>query len=111
MLKEKNGYIEGVNMEFKKATPILENTNMIRVIGDNGIATNYRIEPIKGYVLHDKIMDDNEYDDEGNVIRLIALGYRRSEASVTINYDFETNPREFYTVLETEVPENQIFGG
>lgn len=85
-------------MPFIDTTPIIENTTMRKRIDSDGNETHYCIKPIDGYVMHDKIMDDNEYDNEGNIVRLIALGYRRSEASVAINYDFEANSREFYTL-------------
>ena len=99
-------------MAFENATPIIENTTMRKYINDSGVAQQYWIKPIDGYVLHDKNYDEIEYDPDtfeptGNV----TLGYRTSEASVSINYDFVENPREFYAVLRTEVPENQIFGG
>ena len=53
------------------------------------------------------------------------LGYRRTEASVAAAYDFATTQetdingntvtaygeRKFYTLLESDVPTNSIFGG
>lgn len=91
---------------------LIENTTMVKGLVD-GVHNNYRITPFDGYVLHDNARDMPEYDPvtmmpTGNVV----LGYTRGAASCRYNYDFEANPREFYAVPESEVPdpENQNFG-
>ena len=76
----------------------------------NGVHRNYRITPNEGYVLHDKGLDANVLDEDGNETGEIELGYRTSTASCPANYDFEANPNEYYTVLASTVPENQIHG-
>ena len=91
----------------------------------NNAGTHYYITPNSGYVLHDKNYDYPIYDEETLEETGTVLGYRRTTASVGIaNYDFTTfetldesgstvtayGVREFFTKLETDVPENQIFG-
>ena len=78
----------------------------------NGVANSYWIRPCEGYVLHDKNLDQDVFDPvtwepTGEVL----LGFTPLLSTTMIDYDWETNPREFYAVLRTEVPENQIFGG
>ena len=80
--------------------PIIPNTAMTLSLIE-GVPAAYYIAPNEGYVLHDKLYDSIEYDNDtmeetGNII----LGYRTSTASCSINYDFEANPREFYTILK-----------
>lgn len=71
---------------------------------NNGVLIAYSIQANEGYVLHDNLLDDE--DENANVI----LGYYSSFRTVAKNYDFVTNPREFYAVLESEVPADRIFG-
>lgn len=87
-------------------TNLLENITVTEKL-NNGILIAYSIQANEGYVLHDNMLDSE--DENGNVI----LGYYSSFRTVAKSYDFTTNPREFYAVLESEVPdpENQIFGG
>ena len=90
---------------------IIENTAMQEMYS-NGVLRGYSITPIEGYVLHDKGMDVPVIDEETGVeTGEVLLGYRRTTASCAANYDFVTNPREFYAVLESSVPADQIFGG
>lgn len=84
---------------------LIANTTMVKGIS-NGVHKTYEITPCEGYVLHDKNFDIEEVDPEtleptGNII----LGFYAGMRSVRYDYDFTTNPREFYAVLETEVPE------
>ena len=99
-----------MSTRYEDVTPtLIENTTMQKCFY-NGEHTVYTITPNSGYVLHDKGMDEPVYDDDGNETGEVMLCYRRSTASCGANYDFSTNPREFYTVLESEVPADQIFG-
>jgi hypothetical protein len=97
---------------YENVTPtLIENTTMQKSIL-NGVHKTYLITPISGYVLHDKNYDEEIIDPETyEPIGEIKLGYRRTTASCAANYDFLTNPREFYTVLESEVPADQVYGG
>ncbi len=106
-------FIPNTTMKAKRQ----ENENAIR---------SFWITPINGYVLHDKNYDEEVIDP----ITLmptgeIKLGYRPSTASVSANYDFSTTQvtavngqtvtaygsREFYAILESEVPTDNIYGG
>lgn len=89
---------------------LIANTTMQKLFRD-GVHIAYNITPISGYVLHDATYDDVMYDpitmeptDE------VLLGYRTSTASCATNYDFATNPRQFYAVPADSVPADQIFG-
>lgn len=96
---------------YEEVNPtLIVNTTMEKGLND-GIHKIYRITPNEGYVMHDKTYDDVVLDEETGDLITVGLGYRRSTASVSANYDFAANPREFYTVLESEVPEDQIHGG
>jgi hypothetical protein len=89
---------------------LIPNTSMQKVYRD-GVFNTYYITPNEGYVLHDKAYDAPVYDDYGNETGEIILGYRTSQASCPASYDFTANPREFYAVLASSVPADQIFGG
>lgn len=97
--------------ELMNPSPI-ENAEVKKRYRD-GVHNGYTLKPITGYVMHDKGYDHNVLDEEtmeetGEVI----LGFRTAEASVAANYDFVANPREFYCVLENEMPEgSELFGG
>ena len=77
----------------------------------NGVLQQYWITPCEGYVLHDKNLDMYEdFDENGNGIGEVTLGFYAGTKTVRHDYDFVANPREFYAVLETEVPEGaEIF--
>ena len=79
---------------------LIENTTMQLNFVD-GVPTAYYITPNDGYMLHDKLYDNHVVDEvtleeTGEII----LGYRRTTASCSVNYDFIENPREFYAVKE-----------
>lgn len=78
---------------------LIANTSMVKGIL-NGVHETYEITPNENYVLHDKGMDEEVFDP--NTLQPtgeIKLGFRRSTATCAANYDFATNPREFYAVL------------
>lgn len=85
---------------------LIPNTSMQKIIV-NGVHTQYGIKANEGYVLHDNSLDEEEINEEtyeptGNII----LGFYRGTRTVNYNYNFIANPREFYAILETELPEN-----
>lgn len=82
--------------------PIIANTVMKKAYQD-GIHRTYRITAASGYVLHDKNYDMPVLDENMQETGEIKPGYRKSQASCEANYDFKTNPREFYAVPESEV--------
>lgn len=92
---------------------LIDNTTMKVRSTDNGVTIlSVRITPVPGYVLHDSFSDYPGLDPEtGDQIPV--LGYVRGTISIGANYDFTANPREFYAIPESDVPdpENQIFGG
>lgn len=95
-------------MAYIDATPIIPNTTMQIYVDGNGVQRVYFITPNAGYVLHDNSKDWTiEIDGE----MVTHEGYTRYGVSVPLNYDFTANPYNIYAVLESEVPENQIFGG
>lgn len=98
-------------MAYEAVNPtLIANTTMQKYINNNGVFLAYYITPNDGYVIHDKTLDRYEdYDDDGNPIGDPILGYYPITVTCGANYDFVANPREFYTVLRTEVPENQIY--
>ena len=90
---------------------LIENTTMKILYLDN-VAKAYKITANDGYVLHDNVLDAYEYDEfTGEPIGQPVLGYSAGTKSCDINYDWDENPREFYAVLRSTVPENQIFSG
>lgn len=90
----------------------IENTTVKKAFL-NGVATVYYISANDGYVLHDNVLDVYEEFDAttGEPIGEPVLGYSEGTKSCGINYDWDANPREFYAVLRSSVPENQIFSG
>lgn len=91
---------------------LIPNTTMQKGINGEGVHKTYRITPVEGYVLHDKnydvpVLDPVTNEETGEVV----LGYRTSTASCGASYDFVANPREFYTLPQSDVPADQIFGG
>lgn len=88
---------------------LIENTTMKMVLQD-GVNRGYRITPNDGYVLHDKANDWTDLNPD-TMEETLMLGYARGTVTCHANYDFTANPREFYAVLETDVPADQIFGG
>ena len=88
---------------------LIENTTMTILYLDN-VAKAYKIKANDGYVLHDNVLDAYEYDEfTGDPIGQPVLGYSEGTKSCGINYDWDENSREFYAVLRSSVPENQIF--
>lgn len=97
----------------------IPNTTMQEVLRD-GALYKYELVPSSGYVLHDKSSDTylenveiyNEETGEFEVITKTILGFVSGSTSCAANYDFTANPREFYTILREDAPEDAvIFGG
>lgn len=97
-----------MTITYEEVTPtLIENTTMQKFLMD-GVHRTYIIEPVDGYVLHDKVNDWTDVDfDTGE--ETFKLGYIRGTVSCGANYDFEANPREFYTVFESEVSAETVF--
>lgn len=88
---------------------LIENTTMQKLLSD-GVHRAYKISPVDGYVLHDNAGDWTE-PDEITGEETTVLAFYTGTCSCAASYDFTANPREFYAVLASTVPENQIFGG
>jgi hypothetical protein len=89
---------EETDRMLKDVTPIIENTSM-QIYDDK----TYWIKPNEGYKLHEKIRDVEDVDPETGKPILI-LGFNESISTCSINYDFEINEREFYTIPIGENP-------
>lgn len=91
---------------YENVTPsLIENTTMQKRLLD-GVHKQYLITPNENYVLHDTYCDSYaEYDENGNGIGEAILGFYSGTRTVAASYDFTANPRQFYAVLRTEVPE------
>jgi hypothetical protein len=76
----------------------------------NGVHKIYTITPNAGYVLHDNV-GDLVIEDEITGEEIKTLAFFRGTCTCGANYDFTVNSREFYAVLESSVPADQIFGG
>ena len=91
---------------------LIANTTMQKRYID-GVHKQYCITAVDGYVLHDNTLDlyEDGLTEDGEPVGELLLGYSRGTKTCGANYDFTANPREFYAVLESEVPADQIFGG
>ncbi len=105
---------------------LIPNTVMRKMLVD-GVHKGYSIQPISGYVLHDNTMDIDIIDEATYEVVGRKFGYSPSSVDVTcgLNYDFSTRTvtgengntytaygdREFFAVLESTAPADQIFGG
>ena len=94
---------------YEDMTTLIANTTMQKVYVD-GEHRVYTITPVSGYVLHDKARDWEEMDMETGEM-ITKLGYTPGLASCGASYDFTANPREFYSVLQSGVTADQVFGG
>ena len=97
-----------MNFKYEDIETKIANASMQKVVSEDGKFT-YRITPNKGFVLHDKLYDESLMDEvtaeeTGKVI----LGFRKSTAIESSDYDFELNPRQFYAILETEKPTEPV---
>lgn len=88
---------------------LIPNTTMCEKYID-GILKGYSITANEGYVLHDKALDWENVDGLTGEILSSGPGYTRATVTCGSTYNFTTNPREFYAVLESEVPADSIFG-
>lgn len=86
-----------------------ENTTMKEIRNNDDILTGYDIAPIDGYVLHNKVLDSYDYDEEtGEDTELSSKGYSKNSCSVEPTYDFDTNPDEIYAIAKDDVEEGSV---
>ena len=88
----------------------IENATVQEVLRD-GVLYCYQIKAVEGYVLHDKELDADEFDENFEQVIGTRLGYTTGICSCAASYDFTANPREFYAVPRDSVPADQIYGG
>ena len=89
----------------------IPNTTMDRFINTSGRHTMYRLTPNEGYALHDRRLDTFEEIDEETgegIGEPITLRYSAGDITVSVNYDFDTNPWDIYAVLRSSVPADDI---
>ena len=106
---------------YEDVVPSLIANTTMRKLFINGVHRTYNITPIAGYVLHDNARDWEEMNPENPEETIFTRGYTTGTASCAAAYDFGAvtvidgyaaiGTREFFARPETEVPENQIFGG
>ena len=104
-------------MAYETITPsLVPNTTMRKYINSNGVFTAYRIEPIEGYVLHDKLLDCDEFIEGTNeTTGVVFLRYSTAEVSAEVNYNWENTTtidgytaygaREFFAITQEEYKE------
>lgn len=87
-------------------TPI-ENTTVVKAFV-NGAHRQYEITPNDGYVLHNKVRDWIQRNEETGE-EILRCGYSSCMSSCPASYDFSENPNELYAVPADSVPAEQIF--
>lgn len=91
-----------MNCNYETVIPSkILHADMEKMILD-GEHKKYRITPQEGYLLHDGAFD-TWIDADGEPLKEPILGYRITAATCSADYDFEENPRGFYTVKNEEV--------
>lgn len=98
------------NYTYEAVNPTLIENTVMQIMYIDGNPRVYTIIPANGFVLHDNTLDwtgvdFNTYEE------VFYLGYTVGTVTCPVSYDFENNPREFYTVPADSVPADQIFGG
>lgn len=71
----------------------------------SGVLRAYKIKANDGYVLHDGVLDIVETDPWTNEEVSRIPCFTEATCSCPASYDWDANPREFYAILKTEVPE------
>lgn len=84
---------------YKEIEPLIENTFCEARVKDDKIIS-YRICPAEGYKLHEITLDETVLDEYGNETGEIKLGYTESYVTAGVDYDFEKNERQIYTVIK-----------
>lgn len=97
---------------YENMTPTPITNAVVKKAFVDGVHKQYVIQAVDGYVLHDSELDySTGIDEETNEMLPEVEGYTTGTVSCRYDYDFTANPRGFYAVLASSVPENSIFGG
>lgn len=109
---------------YEEITPtIIENAKVEKCLVD-GVHRTYRITPNDGYVLHNKARDYSNLDPD-TFEETLVQGFSAHFSTCGAAYAFTPiqmlapngatvtayGEYEFYAILRTEVPADQIFGG
>lgn len=78
--------------------PYIENCIVTPFYNSANVLYGYFIKANEGYVLHDRLIDIIKTDPETNEELSRQPGYTSGKCSCMVNYDWETNEREFYAV-------------
>ena len=85
--------------EYKEIKESLIPNTSMKILLIDGVEVSYYIEPLEGYKLHAKELDENVFDEELMMeTDEIRLGFTTGIKTCLMGYDFEENPREFYTI-------------
>lgn len=83
---------------YKKIEPLIENTICEACETSRG-AGYHKVRPAEGYKLHEKGLDMPVFDEKtGRETNKIERGYTTGFTTVSIDYDWGTNPRQIYAV-------------
>ena len=87
--------------------PLIPNTEM-KILLIDGTETTYYITAKDGYKLHAKELDEIGFDEElMKETDEIIPGFTTGIKTCAIDYDFDKNPREFYTEEIQEVKSDE----
>ena len=82
---------------------------IIRSCFKDGVLIHYRIYPVEGYVLRIPCFDEYQMDEDGNYVldengeRILVVPYRTYGGATEMpNYDWTTNPENYYAELYDE---------
>lgn len=98
LIFNENGYADVV------PSPIPNTTLQARRNATNDGIKSFQLTPVSGYIMHDKNYDEPVFGENDEETGEIILGFRRTTANFSGSYDFDVNPREFYTLPEDELP-------
>lgn len=98
-----------------RITSPIPNTIMLEKLRDGNLYA-YEISVVNGYLLHDKTKDTcfenvEIYNEETGLFETVnktVLGFVSGSLTCESNYNFTENPRELYTILGANAPEDAI---
>lgn len=94
---------------YEDVIPTLISNTIMQKRFIDGVFRVYTIKAADGYVLHDKALDTDEYDENFEPTGNVILGYTTGTCSCAASYDFTANTREFYAVMGDSVDRSYTF--